>query len=138
MENSSVIITVVLLVIILIFFLFASVGSRSVSKRRRNEIFRQLKDIKENIGLDINSANRDSIVRLDSLLSKVLKFVNKNTLPCGENLKLIKRKVKKNLYDDIWYYHKLRNKVVHENIEVTHEEINTAYKVYYNLITELI
>lgn len=136
--DSSLYITILVLVIILALFLFAASSSKSISKRRRTEILNQLNDIKNNIGLDINSANRDSVVRLDSLLSKVLQVVKGNKLSCGENLKLIKNRVKRDLYNDIWEYHKLRNRIVHENIDVNAEEAKAAYSVYYKLITTLI
>ncbi len=137
MDNPLYITSVIILLIILLF-VFASFGSRKVSQRRRNDIYRQLKDIKGNIGLEINSANRDSIVRLDSLLSKVLQYKNSNKLMIGENLKLIRKRVKQSLYEDIWYYHKLRNRIVHENVEVTKEETKLAYEVYYKLITQIL
>lgn len=137
MDNPLYITSVIILLIILLF-VFASFGSRKVSQRRRNDIYRQLKDIKGNIGLEINSANRDSVVRLDSLLSKVLQYKNGNKLMIGENLKLIRKRVKQSLYEDIWYYHKLRNRIVHENVEVTMEETKLAYEVYYKLITQIL
>jgi hypothetical protein len=138
MENSSLYLTVALLILIILFFIFVKVGRTRVSKRKRNEVFRQLSDIKQNIDLGLGSANRDSIVRLDSLLSSVLRYIKGNKLSCGENLKLINSMIKKDLYNDIWKFHKLRNRVVHENIEVGSGEIKEAYKVYYKLITELL
>ena len=97
-----------------------------------------MKSIKENIELDLSSANRDSIVRLDSILSKVLQIRNRNNLTCGENLKKIRKQVKRDLYEEIWYYHKLRNSIVHDDIEVSREDVKKGYKAYYKLISRLL
>ncbi|KKR06073.1 MAG: hypothetical protein UT34_C0001G0113 [candidate division WS6 bacterium GW2011_GWF2_39_15] len=136
--QDSLYITGLVLFLILVFFLFVFKSSNKVSSRRKNEIYKQMKSIKENIELDLSSANRDSIVRLDSILSKVLQIRNRNNLTCGENLKKIRKQVKRDLYEEIWYYHKLRNSIVHDDIEVSREDVKKGYQAYYKLISRLL
>ncbi|MBI2356858.1 hypothetical protein HYV12_02290 [Candidatus Dojkabacteria bacterium] len=139
MDNTfNLYISLIFILVILSVFVLATLSSKRISVRRKNEIYRQLKDIKGNIELNLTATNRDSVVRLDSILSKVMQIVKKNKLSSGENLKLVKSLSPRDLYEKLWYYHKLRNKIVHENIDITNEDAHKAYEVYYKFITKLL
>lgn len=137
-NEYSLLLTIGTVVFLLVLFLFALYASRQVPIEERNLILKQLDEIKYSMALHNVSANRDGIVRLDSLLSKSLQLKHRNSLNCGENLKKSKYILSKDLYEDIWYFHKLRNQIVHENIELTNEEAVKGYSVYSRAINKLI
>lgn len=73
---------------------------------------------------------RDTIIKLDNILSKSLQYRLSNSGLCGDNLKLIKKRFKKNEYERLWEVHKIRNKIVHDDLDITESEAQEAYKIY--------
>jgi hypothetical protein len=73
---------------------------------------------------------RDTVIKLDNILSKALQYRLSNTKLCGDNLKLISKKFKRSEYDKLWEVHKLRNRIVHDDLDVTENEAQGAYKIY--------
>lgn len=130
--------TIGITVVLLSIFLLALKNSRKVPEKVRSEIFKSLDDIKYSMALHNPSANRDGIVRLDALLSKSLQIRFKNTSTCGDNLKNAKAFIPKTLYNDIWHYHKLRNQIVHENIEISNDDAVESFKIYSSVILKLL
>lgn len=139
METSfALIITIGIIIILLVLFLLALKFARNIPADEKDKIVKAIDDIKYSMALHNPSANRDGIVRLDALLSKALQLRNRNTLNCGDNLKISKSFIPKTLYNDIWYYHKMRNQIVHENIEVKNDEAINSFKVYSEVIFKLL
>lgn len=136
--NYSLIFTLAIVTITFVIFLFALKTTRGISPTIKNEILNQLDDIKYSMQMNSSSSNRDGIVRLDSLLSKSLQLKNKNSLNCGENLKKSKIFIGRTYYEDIWHYHKLRNSIVHENIEINNSDAIDAYRTYSSVINKLL
>lgn len=134
----SVYLTLIILLVLLLIFFLALKNTRRIPYSVKSGIYKQLGEIKLNIDTNLVAANRDSLVRLDSLLSKSLQLKLRNNSNCGENLKSVKRLFKKELYEDLWHYHKLRNSVVHESIAVKTEDAKKAYKVYSKAIAKLL
>lgn len=137
-DEFSLLITIAIIAFILIIFLLALASSRAVPEEEKKLILKQLDDIKYSMTLHNPSSNRDGIVRLDALLSKSLQLRHRNSLNCGENLKKSKTIIGKKYYEDIWFYHKLRNQIVHENIEITDLNAVNAYSVYSIVINKLL
>ena len=133
-----IIITLSITIFFLIIFLIALSFSRKIDSSQKNKVLKQLEDIKYSMSTHNPSANRDGIVRLDALLSKALQLKNRNTLNCGENLKKSKIFIGKKLNEQIWYYHKLRNQIVHDNIEIDDNDALQSYKVYSLVINKLL
>jgi hypothetical protein len=133
-----IIITLSITIFLLILFLIALSSSRKIDSSQKNAVLKQLDDIKYSMSTHNPSANRDGIVRLDALLSKSLQLKNKNSLNCGENLKRSKIFIGKSLNEKIWYYHKLRNQIVHDNIEIEDDDALQSYKVYSQVINKLL
>lgn len=133
-----IIITLSITIFFLIIFLIALSSSRKIDSSQKNKVLKQLEDIKYSMSTHNPSANRDGIVRLDALLSKALQLRNRNTLNCGENLKKSKIFIGKKLNEQIWYYHKLRNQIVHDNIEIDDNDALQSYKVYSLVINKLL
>ena len=76
------------------------------------------------------SVRRDGIIKMDNILTKALQMYFSNREPCGTNLKLIKKKFSKRRYNSIWEVHKMRNSVVHDDLEITKEDAVKAFNVY--------
>lgn len=95
---------------------------------------RKLRDELSKLGLSISSLSpaemRDRAIRLDTFLSKMLKYNLGNTLGCGENLKLVKKNFSRKDYQLLWEYHKLRNKIVHDNESIDAKELKAMYNIY--------
>ncbi len=119
---------------ILILVVLSSIYRQPYSSAFKIKIYKQLNEIKAVLNNGNAFSNRDVVIRLDSILSKVLQKYFNNSLSCGDNIKKIKHKFHKETYQDLWYYHKLRNQIVHESTEVTNDEVKKAYKVYWKVI----
>lgn len=137
-NEFPIIITLSIIISLLLVFLLALTFSRKVPSVQKDGILKQIDEIKYSMTLHNPSSNRDGIVRLDALLSKTLQLRHGNLLTCGENLKKSRAFMGKKLYEDIWYYHKLRNRIVHDNIEIEDEDAYGAYKTYHLVITKLL
>lgn len=136
--NFSLVLTLIVLISILIVFLVALAKTRDLPTEEVLKIQKQLDEVKYLMSLNNPAVNRDGIVRLDAMLSKSLQLKNKNTLNCGDNLKISKVFIGRTYYEDIWHFHKLRNSIVHENIEISNQNAIDAYRVYSSVINKLL
>ena len=136
--DTSIIITIGTLIFLLLLFIVAFKNSGSVSSEQKVKIYKQLDDIKFSMTLNNPSGNRDGFVRLDALLSKALQIRFKNTDTCGDNLTRCKRLFSKPFYEKMWKYHKMRNQIVHENIEISDKDAINGYSTYSEVIIKLL
>lgn len=128
--DNPLILSIVILLLIVVLFLMVSFNKRKISVNKRKRILEELYNLKSSTESEEVMVRRDAIIKLDNLLSKALQVYFKNTSSCGDNLKNASRLFRKNKYNEIWEVHKLRNKVVHDNYEISPHEIQTAFKVY--------
>jgi hypothetical protein len=135
-EILSVIMMVILTILIILFVLVSN--SKKLSQKIQTRILTDLKQIKILIDTKNPLLFRDIIIRLDSLLSKTLQIYYQNNENCGSNLKKAKNLFKYDEYNKIWEMHKLRNSVVHENVEVGYSQITQAYNIIGGAIKKIL
>ena len=128
--NDPLLLTIVILGLIAILFILVAFQRKETSKGRKKKIYDKLTDLKINIDSDEGSIRRDTIIKLDNLLTKAFQYRYSNNKSCGENLKAAKKLFRKDDYQRIWDVHKKRNKVVHSDEEISTSELEEAYKVY--------
>lgn len=128
--DNSLMLSVVILVLIAILFLMVSLNKKKISVTKKKKVVEQLYDLKEGVDSNESAIRRDTITKLDNLLSKSLQLYFKNTSSCGDNLKNANKLFRKNKYNEIWEVHKVRNKIVHDNYEISKQEAQNAYDVY--------
>jgi hypothetical protein len=128
--NTTLIITITVLALIVLLFLLADSPSRRISTSRKAELYQDFARIYSNAVSDDLSARRDSFIKMDNILTKALQVYFSNRETCGTNLKLAKKKFSKKQYERIWEVHKMRNAVVHDDLEVSKEESVKAFEVY--------
>lgn len=136
--NTALIITLATLFFLVLLFILALIKTDYLSKDEKIRLYKQLDDIKFTLSTNSPSTNRDSIVRLDALLSTLLQTKFNNQAKCGDNIKRLKKYLNKKLYNQLWRYHKLRNDVVHKNIEISDSEAVEAFRVYSEILMKLI
>ncbi len=136
--TSPLFLTISIFILVILLFIFAKFSKKRVSSVFKQEIYNSLAKIRESLKNGNSAVYRDSIVRLDTLLSKVLQKKMSNSLQCGENLKKLKGRFRRDFYDDIWHYHKLRNKVVHDDISVKEKDAKAALYTYSKAIEKLL
>jgi len=136
--NTTLIITIGLLLVMVILFLLAGSPKRRISTSRKAELYQDFARIYNKAVSDDLSARRDAFIKMDNLLTKALQLYFSNKENCGTNLKLAKYKFSKKQYERIWEVHKIRNSVVHDDMEVSKEESINAFEIYkMSLITLL-
>lgn len=128
--NPSLLITICLLISIAVLFLFASSPSRRVSASRKASLYQDFAKLYSKAGSDDSSVRRDAIIKMDNILTKALQFYFGNKDSCGSNLKIAKKKYSRKQYNSIWEVHKMRNEVVHNDLDVSKEEALKAFEVY--------
>ena len=127
--DNQILFTIITLSLVAILFVLAAANSRRVPKRKRENLYKKLDGLKEQISSDDLFARRDAVIKLDNLLSKALQIRYNNQKSCGDNLKQAGKLFRKDKYQEIWDVHKLRNEIVHKDAEVSKEEVESAYKI---------
>lgn len=136
--DSSVIITIAILSILSLLFLLIAIKNRKGTFKKKARIFKNLQDLKVGAYSSNPSERITAIIKLDNLLAKALQYRFSNEKNCGENLKLAKKFFTRSTYEKIWEIHKLRNQVVHDDISISEEETEEAYKIYNLSITKVL
>jgi hypothetical protein len=107
-----------------------SFNNRKIDIKKKKRIIEGVYELKEGSRSEELAVRRDTIIKLDNLLSKSLQLYMNNNLQCGENLKNAKNIFRKRAYNSVWEVHKLRNKVVHNDYEISINESTHAFEVY--------
>lgn len=128
--NTTLIITIGVLLLIVILFLLAASPSRRISTSRKAELYQDFARIYNKAVSDDLSTRRDAFIKMDNILTKAFQVYFSNRENCGTNLKLVKKKFSKKQYEKIWEVHKIRNAVVHDDLEVSKEESIKAFEIY--------
>lgn len=128
--DNSILITIIVLVILSLLFLLTAINNRKKTFKKKEKMLKDLSDLKMGAYSNNPSERITALIKLDNLLSKALQYRFNNDKTCGENLKSVKKLFNNSVYEDIWQIHKLRNKVVHDDVLVTEEEMKDAYKIY--------
>lgn len=130
MDNNALIITIVIIIAIAVLFVMVASGQRQEKQKAKSRMLNTLEALKAGAYSDNLAQRRDTIIKLDNVLSKALQYRLSNNNLCGDNLKLVGKRFKKNEYNKLWETHKLRNRIVHDDLDVTEAEAQEAYKVY--------
>lgn len=136
--NTPLVITFSFVFFILLLFLVARIKSPKFSNIDKIGYLKQLDTIRLSIGMSDSASNRDAIVRLDALLSDILQKYFNNNGKCGANIKRLKGKLKKETFDELWKIHTLRNRIVHESIEIKDTQGYKSYNIYSEVIKKLL
>lgn len=133
----EVILTGLIILAVIVLFVLPKVLKSPQKNAFTADIFKQLSEIKRQLETPEASIRRDLVVKLDTLMCKSLK--NKyGKGACGENLKKANKVFERKVYNDIWESHKLRNRVVHENVEVSPSQLKDAYDIFKVAISKLL
>jgi hypothetical protein len=130
MDQMSLILTIVIILLILVLFGAVSLANKKVDLSKKESIKKKLLELEIPIQSLEASSRRDAIIKLDNLLTKSLQYYFNNSESCGFNLKKSNRLFKKKELDDIWYAHKVRNDIVHNDYEVKSDEALKLYNIY--------
>jgi len=128
--DNTVIITILILIAVAALFIMVASGSKKERQKSISRMLNSLEALKAGTNSDDLARRRDTIIKLDNILSKALQYRLSNTKLCGDNLKLISKRFKRTEYDRLWEVHKLRNRIVHDDFDVTVSECVEAYKIY--------
>lgn len=128
--DNSIIITILILVALCLLFLLVAINNQKKTFKKKKRILKNLEDLKVGAYSSNPSERITAIIKLDNLLAKALQYRFSNEKNCGENLKLAKKLFNRPTYEKIWQIHKLRNQVVHDDISITEDEMQEAYKIY--------
>ncbi len=128
--DSALLITILILICVSILFVLANRAQRQEKQKSKSRMLNSLEALKAGAQSEDLSRRRDTVIKLDNILSKALQYRLNNNALCGDNLKNIKKRFKKNEYEELWEVHKLRNRIVHDDMDVTESEAHKAYRVY--------
>ena len=128
--DKALIITILILICVAILFVLANQNQKKEKQKAISRMLNSLEALKAGAASDDLARRRDTIIKLDNILAKSLQYRLSNSSLCGDNLKLIKNRFKKNEYEKLWEVHKIRNKIVHDDLDITESEAQEAYKIY--------
>jgi len=121
----------------LLLLVFSSPASKANQQKKeglRTEFYSHAKLIKTSSRGEL----RDAVVKMDKTLADTLRFHFNNEDTIGENLKALRGIFDKTLMDKIWKYHKIRNRVVHDSVDVRADTVYAMYNSYLILINKLL
>jgi uncharacterized protein YutE (UPF0331/DUF86 family) len=136
--DNSLLISITILVLIMLLFVLVAIKGRKVDRKKRERLVKEVLTLEKGTRSEELAVRRDSIIKLDNLLSKSFQIYFNNNLTCGENLKKADTLFRKRQYNTLWETHKLRNKVVHDDYAVSKEETLRAYGVYKRSIIKIL
>ena len=128
--DNSVIITIIILIALSMLFLLVAINTQKKTAKKKIKILKNLQDLKIGAYSSNPSERITAIIKLDNLLAKALQYRFSNEKNCGENLKMARKFFSRPIYEKIWEIHKLRNQVVHDDMSITEEKMQDAYKIY--------
>ena len=109
--------------------IFIDLRSKGLGAKKRDAYLKELEKIKKR--LKAKKIEPDlAIIQGDAFLHKALSTKVSKNLSLGQQLKATKKYFKKALYNDIWEAHKLRNKIVHENISIDEKTANNLLNTF--------
>ena len=128
--TTPLLLTILILVLIATIFLLSRINANKKFGNRKERLLATLEKLDTHLSSENEFERRDTIIRLDNLLSKALNHRYSNESGCGDNLRKAKKTFRKDTYQNLWDVHKLRNDVVHNNRSISVEELENAYRVY--------
>lgn len=128
--DNTLIITILILIAVASLFVMVGSGQKKEKQKAISRMLNSLEALKAGAYSDDLARRRDTIIKLDNILSKSLQYRLGNTKLCGDNLKLIDKRFKKNEYNTLWETHKLRNRIVHDDFDINENQAQEAYKIY--------
>lgn len=120
----------ILLIIAALFVvgLFAWLALKPKNKVWKSKVTQNLIDLEKKINSNDPLQMRSAVVDADKLLDYVLKSRGARGETMGERLKSSSRRFERNLLNQVWDAHRLRNQIVHEiNFEPPSDQLKKAF-----------
>lgn len=130
--------TAIILLLIGVLFFLVYIAQKNISRGKAKKLLQRLEQLQTNALSSEMSVRRDTVIKLDNLLSKSLQYYFSNTDMCGDNLKLAKKIFRRNEYNDLWEVHKIRNKIVHDDYDISAEDSKKVYNIYKSAILKIL
>ncbi|MBN2100412.1 hypothetical protein JW710_00750 [Candidatus Dojkabacteria bacterium] len=121
----------VILIVVLVLL-----GGRP-NKQERENIYSSLNECLAKRGGG-DAERRDCIIKMDNLLGRSMKYALVRGETVGERLKNAKTLFNRDDYNGIWEAHKLRNRIVHEDVAMASGEFDRAVKYFQLAIRRLL
>lgn len=130
--------TAIILLLIGVLFFLVYLAQKNISRGKAKKLLQRLEQLQVGALSSEMSVRRDTVIKLDNLLSKSLQYYFSNTDMCGDNLKLAKKIFRRNEYNDLWEVHKIRNKIVHDDYDISAEDSKKVYNIYKSAILKIL
>lgn len=130
--------TAIILLLIGVLFFLVYIAQKNISRGKAKKLLQRLEQLQAGALSSEMSVRRDTVIKLDNLLSKSLQYYFSNTDMCGDNLKLAKKIFRRNEYNDLWEVHKIRNKIVHDDYDISAEDSKKVYNIYKSAILKIL
>ena len=119
---------------LLVVLWFMSRGSTDIA---RKDIYEKVEECQK-LSKGDASARKDAIIRMDTLLGRSLQYAGVKGETVGERLKNARNLFNRQINNDIWEAHKIRNTIVHEHREVSQSETDRAMSTLTSAIRRLV
>ena len=90
--------TAIILLLIGVLFFLVYIAQKNISRGKAKKLLQRLEQLQAGALSSEMSVRRDTVIKLDNLLSKSLQYYFNNTDMCGDNLKLAKKIFRRNEY----------------------------------------
>lgn len=96
---------------------------REISIADRNDIVSKRMKIEELLSSDSEIELKHSVMEADKLVDKILKLKNYSGDTFADRLRSAEKHINRNMYESIWYGHKIRNQIAHDSEEISRESL---------------
>lgn len=123
--------------LIIIFFIYIKRGTKG-NKATQLKIQKEVSILEQLTKNNDTVSLKSALIEIDKLLDHAMKARRIKGETMGERLKNANKLFDKNLYNQIWEAHKLRNKLVHEMGAIANgNEIKNAYNTIKRAIAKI-
>ena len=130
LNNQLIIYGVTLFVLVMMAILF-----RLIIRRRRSRLTLESRWKEIQKLLASHTTWKDAVVKADGMLDDVLKRRHYKGKTMGERLVSAQHQLTAN--DMVWFSHKLRNKLVHEDVTVTKSDVKRCLLGFWRALKDL-
>lgn len=110
----------------------------ALNKKDIDEMGNRWREIKDLINLGGISQMKQALIEADKLIDYILKMKRVQGSTMGERLINAKTLFSRDIYDNLWKAHKLRNTLAHEiDHEIFHWQIKESMKYFEDALNEL-
>jgi hypothetical protein len=98
-------------------------GKRGISNEDKNYVRGKRNEIERLINSDNDIEVKHAVMEADKLVDHILKLKGYAGESFADRLRAAEKFIDRNTYESLWYAHKIRNQIAHDNAEISKQSL---------------